>query len=127
VLYIEDNHDNRKLVKRILQAEGFEVHGAIDGPSGLEQALNHIPDLVLMDIHLPGIDGYTMTQQIRTIDRLAHVPIIALTANVTQEDQEKSRAAGCDGFIQKPINVDSLPGQIRAYLSSRGVNRQPHE
>lgn len=117
ILYIEDNQDNRKLVKRVLQAAGYTVHGAADGPSGFEYLQTHTPDLILMDIHLPGIDGYTMTRRLRQIDQFTQIPIIALTANVTKEDQQKSREAGTNGFIQKPINVDSLPDQIRAYLA----------
>jgi CheY-like chemotaxis protein len=117
ILYIEDNQDNRKLVKRVLQAAGFTVHGVADGPSGFEYLRTQTPDLILMDIHLPGMDGYTMTRSLRQFQKFAHIPIITLTANVTKEDQQKSLEAGSNGFIQKPINVDSLPDQIRAYLS----------
>ncbi|MCA9872163.1 MAG: response regulator [Anaerolineales bacterium] len=116
ILYIEDNLDNRKLVKRVLQAAGYVVHGVADGPSGFEYLQSHIPDLILMDIHLPGMDGYTMTRQLRQLEQFTHVPIITLTANVTKEDQEESQQAGANGFIQKPISVDNLPDQIRSYL-----------
>lgn len=119
ILYIEDNQDNRKLVRRVLRASGFNVHGAPDGQSGLEYINDHTPDLILMDIHLPGMDGYTITRHLRRLERFVATPIIALTANVTAEDQRKSLEAGCDGFIQKPINVDSLPDQIRAYLARK--------
>lgn len=119
ILYVEDNRDNLQLVKRVLQAAGFTVLGAADGLSGIDLACAHLPALILMDIHLPGIDGYVTTQKIRQIEKLAHIPIIALTANVTAEDRQQSREAGCVGFIQKPINVDTLPAQIHAYLSGQ--------
>lgn len=117
VLYIEDNPDNRLLVYRVLKADGFIVHGVPDGPAGLEFVQEQIPDLILMDINLPHIDGYTMTTRLKEIDALAHVPIIALTANVMKGDREKTIAAGCDGYIQKPINVDRLADQLRAFLA----------
>lgn len=119
ILYVEDNPDNRLLVYRVLRAEGFNVETVPDGPSGLEFVENHLPDLILMDINLPKIDGYTMTARLKQRQELANVPIIALTANVMKGDREKTIAAGCDGYIQKPINVDRLGDQIRAFLSNR--------
>ncbi|MCI0394860.1 MAG: response regulator [Chloroflexi bacterium] len=119
ILYVEDNPDNRLLVYRVLRAEGFNVETVPDGPSGLEFVENHIPDLILMDINLPKIDGYTMTARLKQRQELVNVPIIALTANVMKGDREKTIAAGCDGYIQKPINVDRLGDQIRAFLSNR--------
>jgi two-component system cell cycle response regulator DivK len=74
------------------------------------------PAIILMDIHLPGIDGYTMTKQLRKEVQLNTIPIVALTANVTNDDKQKSLHVGCNGFIQKPINVDELPNQVRSYL-----------
>ena len=123
ILYIEDNQDNRKLVKRVLQAAGFHVHGVADGPTGFEYLQTHTPDLILMDIHLPGTDGYTLTRQLRQSEQFAAVPIITLTANVTKEDEQKSQEAGANGFIHKPINVDSLPDQIRTYLAENERGR----
>lgn len=117
ILYVEDNLDNRKLVSRVLRASGFDFYGVGDGKSALAYIAEQTPDLILMDINLPEIDGYTMTQQLRQIDKLATIPIVALTANVMKADRDKSVEAGCDGFIQKPINVDLLPDQIRQYLS----------
>ena len=116
ILYIEDNPDNRMLVRRILEAEGYNVAEAEDGAAGLEviQALR--PSLILMDINLPEVDGYELTARFKAIDELRDVPILALTANVMKGDREKSLGAGCSGYIQKPIDVDLLPAQIEAYL-----------
>lgn len=116
ILYIEDNLENRTLVKRILEAESFVVLEADDGPSGMRVAEQEAPALILMDINLPEIDGYEVTARLRQIPSLAHVPIVALTANVLKGDRERSLAAGCDGYIQKPVDVDLLPAQIAAFL-----------
>jgi len=116
ILYIEDNFENRILVKRVLEVEGYAVLEAEDGPSGMRLAGEEVPDLILMDINLPEIDGYEVTARLREMAWLAEVPIVALTANVLKGDREKSLAAGCDGYIQKPIDVDLLPAQIAAFL-----------
>ena len=117
ILYIEDNPDNRKLVSRVLKVEGFIVHTANDGLAGLAYVEEHIPDLILVDLQLPNIDGLAVTRTLRQMDGLQDIPIVALTANVQKEDREQSMAAGCNGFIEKPISVDCLPEQIKSYLS----------
>jgi two-component system cell cycle response regulator DivK len=116
ILYIEDNPANRMLVKRVLEAEGFLVTGATDGPSGLELAAQIQPDLILLDINLPEIDGYELAKRFRDTPGLQKVPILAVTANVMKGDRERTLAAGCDGYIQKPIDIDWLPEQVRAAL-----------
>jgi two-component system cell cycle response regulator DivK len=116
ILYIEDNRENLLLVRRILEAEGYAVSGAADGPSGLELAAQMQPDLILLDINLPEIDGYDLARRFRTTPGLEQVPILAITANVMQGDRERTLEAGCDGYIQKPIEVDRLPDQVRAAL-----------
>jgi len=116
ILYIEDNPGNRMLVRRILEAEGFSVIEAMDGLTGLEIAIQKQPDLILLDINLPEVDGYELAQRFRDTPALRQVPILAVTANVMQGDRERTLAAGCDGYIQKPIDVDQLPEQIRAAL-----------
>ena len=116
ILYIEDNPDNRMLVYRILRAEGFDVHSVPDGQSGLEFLETTIPDLILMDINLPHMDGYTLTAKLKQRPDLIDVPIIALTANVMKGDREKTFEAGCDGYLQKPVDVDKLGQQIRTFI-----------
>nr|HID13388.1 response regulator [Anaerolineae bacterium] len=116
ILYVEDNPENRLLVRRILEAEGYFVLEAADGPSGLEVATQARPDLILLDINLPEIDGYDLARRFRDTPALQQVPILAITANVMKGDRERTLAAGCDGYIQKPIDVDRLPEQVRAAL-----------
>jgi len=116
ILYIEDNYDNRKLVARVLNAAGFKVYGVSDGKTGLDFVEKQKPDLVLLDLNLPDIDGYSVASHIREQKHLT-LPIVALTASVMQSDVDKSFAVGCTGFIQKPINVDQLPDQIRSFLA----------
>ena len=123
VLYIEDNLDNRVLVRRILEAEGFHVLEAEDGSGGLRMVEETLPDLILVDINLPEVYGYELTARMRQIEGLRDKPIVALTANVLKGDRERSLAAGCDGYIQKPIDVDLLPSQVSAFLSKAG---RPH-
>ena len=118
ILYVEDNPDNQKLVSRVLSAEGFTVLSAANAPEGFTILQKQTPAIILMDIHLPGVDGYAMTAQLRKEEQLNTIPIVALTANVTNEDKQKSLHAGCNGFIQKPINVDELPNQVRSYLQT---------
>jgi two-component system cell cycle response regulator DivK len=116
ILYIEDNPENRLLVRRILEAEGYAITEATDGLAGLEMAAQMQPDLILLDINLPEIDGYDLAKRFRDTPGLQQAPILAITANVMRGDRERTLAAGCDGYIQKPIDVDRLPEQIRAAL-----------
>ena len=116
VLYIEDNPDNMILVKRILEIEGYEVIGALTGREGLTKAMQNKPDIVITDINLPDIDGYEITHNLKTDKTTAHIPVVAMTANVMQKDRENVFGAGCDGYITKPIDVDELPEQIESFL-----------
>jgi two-component system cell cycle response regulator DivK len=116
ILYIEDRNDNRMLVKRVLMAEGMEVIEAGDAHEGINLAVEHKPDLILMDISMPGMDGYAATNEIRQLPELDAVPIVALTANVMKGDREKSLEAGCDGYIPKPIDIDRFPGEILNFI-----------
>lgn len=116
ILYIEDNPENRLLVSRVLEADGYEVVEAVDGPSGLKAAQESEPDLILLDIGLPKVDGYNLAERFREMPELDQVPILAVTANVMKGDRERTLAAGCDGYIPKPVDIDRLPMQIRQAL-----------
>lgn len=118
ILYIEDNPDNRLLVRRILQAENYYILDADNAYQALEILQGNRPDLILMDINLPEIDGYTLTTRLKDEPGMQDIPIIALTANVMRGDRERTLEAGCDGYIQKPVDVDTLPDQIASYLKS---------
>ena len=119
ILYIEDNIDNRTLIRRILTAEGYKVLEAGNAREALETLKTLRPDMILMDINMPEVDGYTLTAQIRGIEGFESIPIVALTANVMRGDRERSLEAGCDGYIQKPIDIDILPQQVERYLRKK--------
>ncbi|HEX9926806.1 MAG TPA: response regulator [Anaerolineae bacterium] len=119
VLYIEDNHDNMNLVKRVLEIEGYEVIEAGTGLEGLAKAAETRPDLIITDINLPDIDGYEVTNALKNRAETAHIPVIAMTANVMKKDQENVFEAGCDGYISKPIDIDELPEQIENFLKGK--------
>src|SRR6185503_11166731 len=104
ILYIEDNPENRTLVKRVLESEGFTVFIAENGLNGVGEAHTLQPDLILMDINLPDIDGYECTARLRKFPKLDKTPIIALTANVMEGDRQKALDAGLDGYIPKPVD-----------------------
>lgn len=116
ILYVEDNAENRLLVRRILMAEDFDVLEAGDAYQAMKLVETVQPDLILMDINLPEVDGYTLTARLKENPKFSQVPIIALTANVMKGDRERILDSGCDGYIQKPIDVDALPTQIRSFL-----------
>jgi two-component system cell cycle response regulator DivK len=116
VLYIEDNGDNVLLVQRALQSKGYDFFSALNGLSGLAKAEADHPDLILLDINLPDIDGYEVARRLRANDALHRVPIIAITANALKGDADKALAAGCDVYIPKPINLRELWTQIAALL-----------
>ncbi|MBI1256842.1 MAG: response regulator [Chloroflexi bacterium] len=121
VLYIEDNSDNRMLVRRILMASDYDfvVQEADTAHKGIDLALAQPPDLILMDLSMPDMDGLTATKHIRTMPELSNIPIIALTANAMESDRDRSLEAGCDGYIKKPIDVDKFPEDVIAFLRSR--------
>jgi two-component system cell cycle response regulator DivK len=124
ILCVEDHADNRLLVRRVLEAEGYAVLEAESGAKALELLEQEIPALILMDIHLGEIDGYTLTEQLRQRDDLQAVPIVALTAFALEGDRERALEAGCDGYIQKPIDVDTLPYQIATFLRQTRYDTQ---
>ena len=116
ILYVEDNPDNRLLIRRVLVAEGYKVVEAANAKDAFERISEAPPDLILMDINMPDIDGYTLTTRLRALPELDQVPIIALTANVMKGDRERSLEAGCDGYLQKPVDIDTLTSQVEKYL-----------
>ena len=116
ILYIDDNSENRLLISRILMAEDYDMVEADTGNKGFDLAKEVIPDLILMDINLPDIDGYTCTAKIRKEETIKHIPIIALTANAMVGDKEKALEAGCDGYITKPVDIDALPSVIERHM-----------
>jgi len=120
VLHIEDEPRNRLLVRKLLAADGHEVIDATDGLEGVRFALAHRPDLVLVDLNVPGLDGYEVTLRLRSEPSLNGVPIIAITA---EGDRDTSFAVGCDGFIQKPIDARSFASIVQRYLSG---HREPY-
>ena len=118
ILYVEDNIDNRTLVRRILMAEGYTLIEAVNATQALDILQSNRPNLILMDINMPDMDGYSLTAKIKNTPGLESIPIVAMTANVMRGDRERSLEAGCDGYIQKPIDIDKLPDQVEHFLRS---------
>jgi signal transduction histidine kinase len=119
ILYVEDNLMNRMLVRRLLEAQGYTVLEAEDGLSGIKMAQEELPDLILMDINIPGMDGFEATTKLKSIEGLKDTPIVALTARVMNGDREMALTAGCDGYIPKPIDVDTLPDLIKDFMAGK--------
>lgn len=117
ILYIEDDPVNMLLVKKLLRVEGFEIIEATNGLSGIEMAKEQKPDLILLDINMPDLDGYTAASYLKSIPSLQDIPIVAVTANAMASDKKKSFEAGCDGFITKPIDIKKFGRQVRFYLT----------
>jgi CheY-like chemotaxis protein len=116
LLLIEDNEDSRDGLSRHLRRKGFEVLVAADGQQGLEAARSGAPDLVLMDMSLPVLDGWEATRQLKADPNTRHIPVIALTAHAMAGDREKALAAGCDDYVTKPVEVPRLLGKIQTLL-----------
>lgn len=115
ILLVEDNEMNRDMLSRRLTKKGYEVVVATDGEQGLEMAHSEVPDLILMDISLPGKDGYTCARELKASDK-KHIPIIALTAHAMVGDREKTLEAGCDEYDTKPVELPRLLEKMRALL-----------
>jgi len=118
ILYVEDNFENRLFVRRVLESMGYQLIEAEDGVTGIEMAKSEKPDLILMDVGLPGIDGLETTARIKKIPELQNIPIVALTANAMKGDAERCLAAGCDGYLTKPIGVVALREQVLKYVKT---------
>lgn len=118
VLLVEDNEMNRDMLGRRLQRRGFELVIAIDGEEGIAKALSEQPDIILMDMSLPGIDGWEATRRLKSMAEMQVIPIIALTAHAMSGDREKALEAGCDDYDTKPVEFDRLLGKIESLLKS---------
>jgi two-component system cell cycle response regulator DivK len=116
ILLIEDQEDNRRIVRDLLTANGYELIEAATGEDGLALTEKKRPDLVLMDIQLPGLDGYEVTRRLKGNPSLKHIPIIAVTSYALSGDDRKAFAAGCDGYVTKPFSPRLLLAKIREYL-----------
>ena len=119
LLLVEDNEDNRDMLSRRLIRKGYEVSIAVDGAEGIVKAQDEKPDLILMDMSLPIIDGWEATRQVKADPRTASTPVIALTAHAMAGDREKAVAAGCDDYDTKPVDLPRLLGKIEALLAKR--------
>ncbi|MHC9293241.1 response regulator [Mycobacterium sp. LTG2003] len=117
ILVVEDNPLNLKLVRDVLRFAGYDVFEASSGEEGLRVAEEHRPDLVLMDLQLPGIDGTETLHRLRQGSCGPAIPVVAVTAFAMAEDRERASVAGFDGFVEKPISVRALPGQVAAFLA----------
>ena len=116
ILVVEDTEDNRQIIRDLMTSAGYELIEAVDGIEGVAAAEREKPDLILMDIQLPGIDGYEATHRIRGIPALAKVPIIAVKSYALSGDEAKTRAAGCDGYVAKPFSPRQLLAKVREFL-----------
>ncbi len=116
ILLVEDNEMNRDMLSRRLLRKGYEVVIAVDGGEGLEKARAESPDLILMDMSLPVVDGWEATRRLKAEPRTREIPVIALTAHAMAGDEEKARSAGCDDFDTKPVELPRLLGKIEVLL-----------
>ena len=121
ILLVEDNEMNRDMLSRRLVRNGHEVSIAVDGQKGIDMALSQLPDLILMDMSLPVIDGWEATRQIRANDATRRIPVIALTAHAMAGDREKAMEAGCDDYDTKPVEITRLLGKITALLATKAA------
>jgi len=117
ILVVEDAEDNRQIIRDLLTSAGYEMIEALDGAAGLAMAIEHKPDLILMDIQLPVLDGYEATQQIKSHPALAHIPVIAVTSYALAGDEQKTKAAGCDAYVAKPFSPRQLLAKVREFLA----------
>jgi len=116
ILVVEDTEDNRRILRDLLTRAGFELIEAVDGESGVSMATAHRPDLILMDIQLPGFDGYEATRRIRANPDTQKIPIIAVTSYALSGDESKALAAGCDGYVAKPFSPRKILAMVQEFL-----------
>ncbi len=116
ILVIEDNEQNLYLVRFILEKNGYAVHAAMDGQAGIDLAEELKPDLILLDIQLPVMDGYTVAKNLRSNPDISGIPIVAVTSHAMVGDRDKAMAAGCNGYIEKPINPETFMSEVELHL-----------
>ena len=126
ILLVEDNFDNRMIYRTILEHNGFTVVEAVDGRAGLDSAREVRPDLILLDVSIPLIDGWEVTRQLKADPETSSIPIIAITAHALATDREKARAVGCDGYLAKPIEPRRVVEEVQRFLAAAGEG-QPTE
>lgn len=119
VLIVEDNEDNRIVYSTILRHHGFRVAEALDGEEGIAKARAELPDIILMDISIPVIDGWEVTQTLKRDDLTRHIPVVALTAHAMPGDRERAIAVGCDGYLAKPCEPRAVLAEVNRLLASR--------
>jgi two-component system, cell cycle response regulator DivK len=119
LLIVEDNQDNRELAIKVLKNKGYEIIEAVDGEEAIEKAISEKPDLILLDISLPKLDGYEVAKRLKSMEEFQEIPIVAFTAHAMKGDREKVIVVGFEGYISKPINVREFPDQIKAYLRGK--------
>jgi CheY-like chemotaxis protein len=124
ILVVEDNERNLKLVRDVLEYAGYDVRVARTGEDGITLAVSEPPDLVLMDLQLPGIDGMEALRRLRESPRTAGIPVVAVTAQAMKQDRERALAAGFNGYVEKPISVRAFPDQVRMFLSGGEVGTE---
>ena len=117
ILVVEDQEDNRRILRDLLTSAGFEVIEAVTGEEGVASAETHRPDLILMDIQLPGLDGYEATRRIKANPALRQIPVIAVTSYALSGDEVKAFDAGCDAYVSKPFSPRELLAKVREYVS----------
>lgn len=119
ILVVDDNQDSRELVVKILKNKGYELIEAIDGEEAVEKVIAQKPDLILLDISIPKLNGYEVTRILKDREDVKDIPVVALTAHAMKGDRLKALEAGCEGYITKPINVRDLPAQVKSFIRGR--------
>jgi CheY-like chemotaxis protein len=126
ILVVDDNPTNLKLISDVLEFEGYSVLKAADPEGAQEILLSTLPDLILMDIALPGMDGLTLTRKLKAAERTRQIRVVALTAFAMKGDDKKASEAGCDGYLTKPIDTRKLPTQVAGWLQTKSHEHPPH-
>jgi two-component system cell cycle response regulator DivK len=119
ILVVDDNQDSRELVVKVLKNRGYEMVEAVDGEEAIEKVIAERPDLILLDISIPKLNGYEVTLRLKNMEEFKDIPVVALTAHAMKGDRMKALEAGCEGYITKPINVRELPAQVKSFIKGR--------